>query len=108
MLLEVCVYHCLPGRLPALLNRFRTATLGLFEKHGFTPVGFFTTRIGRSAQELTYMLRWESLEQRDRCWTAFMADPEWIAARTASERDGWIVDNASNQILMPTDFSPMR
>lgn len=108
MLLEMCVYRCAPGRLPALLNRFRTATLGLFENHGFEPVGFFTTKIGRSAQELTYLLRWQSLAERERCWAAFHADPDWIAARTASEQDGWIVANASNQILEPTDFSPMR
>lgn len=108
MLLEMCVYHCLPGRLPALLNRFRTSTLSLFEKHGFKPVGFFTTKIGASAQDLTYLLNWDSLEERDRCWGAFHTDPDWIAARTASEQDGWIVANASNQILAPTDFSPLR
>lgn len=108
MLLEMCVYHCLPGRLPALLDRFRGVTLELFDKHGFKPVGFFTTKIGVSHQELTWFLRWESLEERDRCWSAFMSDPDWLAARTASERDGMIVDNASNQILVPTDFSPLR
>jgi len=108
MLMEMCVYKCLPGRLPALLDRFCNATLDLFEKHGFRPIGFFTTKIGVSAQELHYFLNWNSLEERDRCWDAFHADPEWIAARTASEKDGWIVSNASNQILTPTDFSPMR
>lgn len=108
MLLEMNVYHCLPGRLPALINRFRTMTLDLFAKHGFTPVGFFTTKIGRSHQELTFMLRWDSLAQREECWSAFMADQDWLAARTASEADGMIVDNASNQILVPTDFSPMK
>lgn len=108
MILEICVYRCLPGRLPALLNRFRTATLGIFEKHGFEPVGFFTTVIGSSAQELHYFLKWDSLADRERCWTSFHADPDWIAARTASEQDGWIVVNSTNQILAPTDFSPLR
>lgn len=106
MLLEMCVYHCLPGRVPALMDRFRTVTLDLFAKHGFSPAGFYTTKIGRSHQELTFFLNWQSLEERDRCWDAFMADPDWLAARTASEQDGMIVDNASNQILVPTDFSP--
>lgn len=108
MLLELSVYHCMLGRLSALENRFRTVTLDLFAKHGFTPVGFFNTKIGNSHQELTFMLRWESLEERDRCWGSFMADTDWLAARTASEEDGMIVDNASNQILVPTDFSPMK
>lgn len=108
MILELCVYRCLPGRLPALLNRFETATLEMFAKHGFKPHGFFTSVIGPSAQELTYMLLWDSLAERERCWESFMADPEWLAARTASEEDGWIVVNASNQILKPTAFSPLR
>src|ERR1700749_3182087 len=107
MLVEMSVYHCLPGRLPALLERFRSVTLGFFSKHGFKPLAFFTTKIGRSHQELTFMLAWDSLEGRDRAWNSFMADPDWLAARTASEQDGWIVDNASNQILVPTDFSPL-
>lgn len=106
MLLEMCVYHCLPGRLPALAERFRTVTLGFFEKHGFTPAGFYTTKIGQSHQEMTFFLKWKSLEEREHCWNAFMSDEGWLAARTASEKDGMIVDNASNQILVPTDFSP--
>jgi hypothetical protein len=108
MLVEMCVYHCLPGRLPVLLDRFRQTTLALFEKHGFKPLGFFTTKIGRSHQELTFMLGWDSLEERDRVWGTFMVDEDWLSARTASEQDGMIVDNASNQVLVPTDFSPMR
>ncbi|WP_028710517.1 NIPSNAP family protein [Paracoccus pantotrophus] len=108
MIVELCVYRCLPGRMPALLKRFETATLGLFAKHGFKPHGFFTSVIGPSAQELTYMLLWDSLAERERCWDSFMADSEWTAARTASEADGWIVVNAGNQILKPTAFSPLR
>ncbi|GGB27226.1 NIPSNAP family protein [Allosediminivita pacifica] len=108
MILELCVYRCLPGRLPALMNRFESSTLDLFAKHGFTPHGFFTTMVGRSAQELTYMLLWDSLDQREKCWHSFHHDPDWIAARTASEADGMIVVNASNQLLQPTPFSPLR
>jgi hypothetical protein len=108
MILEMCVYRCVPGRLPALLNRFETATLRLFEKHGFKPHGFFTTVIGPSAQELTYFLIWDSLADREKCWQAFHADPEWIAAFDESVKDGIIVENAANQILKPTAFSPLR
>jgi hypothetical protein len=108
MILELCVYRCAPGRLPALLKRFETVTMEMFAKHGFKPHGFFTTVIVPSAQELTYMLIWDSLAEREKCWDSFHHDPEWIEARTASEEDGWIVVNASNQILAPTAFSPLR
>ena len=81
MIYETRVYRCLPGRLPALLKRFETITLKLWEKHGIKQAGFFTTLVGQSNHELTYMLAWESLAEREKKWTAFMTDPEWIAAR---------------------------
>ncbi|MGJ4939053.1 NIPSNAP family protein [Bradyrhizobium sp. HKCCYLS1011] len=108
MIYESRVYHCVPGRLPALLKRFETVTLKLFEKHGIRPVGFFTTLIGESNQELTYFLAWESLAERESRWTAFATDPEWLAARAKSEEDGQIVANIVSQLLTPTAFSAMR
>ena len=81
MIYETRVYRCLPGRLPALLKRFETITLKLWEKHGIRQAGFFTTLVGESNQELTYLLAWESLAERDKKWNAFQADPEWITAR---------------------------
>ncbi len=108
MIYESRIYHCIPGRLPALLKRFETVTLKLFEKHGIRPVGFFTTLIGESNQELTYFLAWESLAEREIRWTAFTTDPEWLAARAKSEEDGQIVANITSQLLTPTAFSAMR
>ncbi len=85
MIYEMRVYRCVPGRLPALLKRFENTTLKLWEKHGIKQAGFFTTLIGESNQELTYMLAWESLADREKKWNAFQSDPDWIAAR-AQER----------------------
>ncbi len=108
MLYELRVYHCLPGRLPALLRRFETVTIQLFEKHGIRQVGFWTVSIGESNQDLIYILQWESLAQRDKCFAAFQADPEWIEARRKSEQDGPLVASISNNIMTPTAFSAMR
>ena len=108
MIYETRVYRCLPGRLPALLKRFETITLKLWEKHGIKQAGFFTTLVGQSNHELTYMLAWESLAEREKKWTAFMTDPEWIAARAKTEEDGQIVGNIANQLLMPTAFSAVK
>ncbi len=46
MIMEMRVYRCLPGRLPALMKRFDTLTLKLWDKHGIKQAGFFTTLIG--------------------------------------------------------------
>jgi hypothetical protein len=108
MIYETRVYRCLPGRLPALLKRFETITLKLWEGHGIKPVGFFTTLVGESNQELTYILAWESLADREKKWNAFASDPAWLAARAKTEEDGQIVGNIANQLLVPTAFSAMR
>jgi hypothetical protein len=108
MIYEMRVYRCVPGRLPALLNRFETVTLKLFEKHGIRPSGFFTTLVGESNQSLTYLLAWETLAEREARWTAFATDPVWLSARAESEKDGQIVENIANSFLAPTAFSAMR
>ena len=108
MIYEMRVYRCVPGRLPALLKRFETITLKLWEKHGIRPTAFFTTLVGQSNQELTYFLAWESLAERERKWAAFQADPDWVAARAKTEADGQLVDNIVNQLLAPTGFSALK
>ena len=108
MIHELRIYHCVTGRLPALLKRFDTVTLKLWEKHGIRQAGFWTVAIGESNQDLYYMLEWESLAEREEKWTAFSADPEWIAARAKSEEDGPIVASLGNQILQPTSFSAVK
>ena len=108
MIHELRIYHCIPGRLPALLKRFETKTLKIWEKHGIRQAGFWTTVIGASSVALYYMLAWESLAEREQTWGAFMADPEWIAARTDSEKDGLIIAKVTNEILQPTSFSSVR
>jgi len=105
---ELRVYRCVPNRLPALLKRFETKTLALWEKHGIRQAGFFTTMIGESNQELIYLLAWESLAEREKKWSAFIADPEWKAAREETEKDGAIVATLANSILQPTAFSSVR
>ena len=108
MIYELRIYDCLPGRLPALLRRFTDHTLALWEKHGIRQAGFFTTLVGESNQRLTYFLAWESLAEREKKWTAFTTDPDWLKARDESERDGQIVANVTNQLLTPTAFSSVK
>jgi hypothetical protein len=105
---EMRVYHCLPGRLPALLNRFETITLGFFERYGIRQAGFWTTLVGESSATLTYMLAWESLAEREQKWNAFATDPDWVAKRTETEREKPIVASISTQFLTPTSFSSVK
>jgi hypothetical protein len=108
MIYELRIYNCIPGRLPALLKRFEATTLEMWKRHGIRQVGFWTTLIGESNQNLTYMLVWDSLADREKKWNAFQADQEWITKRADSERDGQIVANISSQFLVPTAFSGLK
>ncbi|KQX01825.1 NIPSNAP family containing protein [Massilia sp. Root418] len=108
MMYEMRVYHCAPGRLPALNQRFTDVTLALFRKHGIEQAGFFTTVVGASNQALTYLLKWENMAEREAKWNAFASDPEWLAARAASEADGVIVERIENSFLAPTAYSAVR
>ena len=108
MIYELRVYHCVPGRLPDLIKRFDTITLPLWKKHAIHQAGFWTTLVGPSNQDLTYMLKWESLDERTKRFARFGADPEWLAGRAETEKNGPIVASITNTILQPTTFSSVK
>lgn len=108
MIIEMRVYHCAPGRLPALNDRFQNITLGFWEKYGIRQVGFFTTLVGGSNQTLTYLLQWDSLAEREAKWNAFVSDADWLAKRAATEAEAIIVERIENSFLAPTAYSAMR
>jgi hypothetical protein len=108
MIYELRIYHCVPGRLPDLIKRFDTLTLPLWKKHGIQQAGFWTVTIGPSNQDLYYMLKWESLDDRAKRFAGFQADPEWISGRAETEKNGQIVASITNTILQPTGFSSVK
>ena len=107
---ELRTYTVLPGRLPALHKRFAEHTMKLFEKQGMRNEMYWgPTDDARKDNTLIYVLSHESQDAADRSWKAFVADPEWIKARDASEADGKILAKAPERVYMKlTDFSPSR
>lgn len=109
MIYELRIYHCVAGRLPALLKRFETTTLELWQRHGIRQAGFWTVLVGDGGnQDLHYLLAWESLAERETKWNKFASDPEWLTKRAESERDGPIVASIRNMFLQPTAFSAVN
>ena len=105
MLYELRIYECVPGRLAVLHERFRNVTRRMFEKHDITVVGYWVDVVGES-NRLVWMIRWESMADRETKWNGFASDPEWLAARAKSEESGPIVARVRNSFLQPTDYSP--
>ena len=105
MLYESRIYHTVPGRLPALNDRFAKHTMDFFKKHGIGMLGFWTDDIGTS-NKLTYILTFDSMADREVKWSAFGADPGWHQVRAQTEADGPIVAHVENAFLRLTPYSP--
>jgi hypothetical protein len=106
---ELRVYHCFPGRLPALQARFRDHTIRIFNKHHMTSVAYWTPQDPATKDNtLIYILAHESRESATKSWADFRTDPEWQQVAKASEADGKIVEKVDSTFMDPTDYSPMK
>ena len=106
MIYELREYYCVAGRLPALIERFSAHTIPVWRRLGICPVAFFTTYVGPSSSRLTYLLAWGSLADRERAWSEFLADPEWLAIRARTEASGPLVDFVENRLLQSCVMPP--
>ena len=106
---EMRTYYAHPGKMSALHARFRDHTVKLFEKHGMTAIGFWSPIDKTEAEEMmVYLLAYPSKEAADKSWKDFVADPDWIKAKAASEKDGPLVKDVKRKFLSPTDYSKLK
>jgi len=111
---ELRTYTTTPGNLPLLLERFRSHTTALFAKHGMTNLFYWTLGPAQKDADITliYLLAHASQDAAKVSFGAFRADPEWIAAKKASEEKGGgsltIPDGVKSVFMQATDFSPTR
>lgn len=109
---ELRIYTTLPGRLPALNKRFADHTTKLFEKHGMKNGMYWVptedSRNARKENTLIYVVSHESQEAAEKSWKDFVADPDWVKARDASEKDGKIVEKVERVFMTLTDYSPVK
>jgi hypothetical protein len=97
---EIREYTTVPGRMPALVKRFKDHTLQIFERMGMEVTFISLTELGDdSNNELVYVMRWDSYEDMAAKWAAFGADPEWRERRAESEAEGPIVARISRRVL---------
>jgi hypothetical protein len=105
MLHELRIYHAVPGKLPAINERFAKHTMGFFKKYGIGMLGFWTDEIGIS-NRLTYIVSFDSMADREQKWGAFQADPGWLQVRAETEAQGPLVAYVLNSFMRLTPYSP--
>jgi hypothetical protein len=108
---ELRIYHLHEGKLPLILDRFRTKEVKIFERLGMHKVAFFTptdeTTNAETASTLIYIMRHDSREAARQSWARFKVDPEWIAVKTETEKDGPFNIKNESTFMKLTDFSPI-
>jgi hypothetical protein len=88
------------------IEMFDQGEISIFRRTGLKPVFFGETLIGTKLPNLTYMLVFENMAERDRNWGTFAADPEWKKlSTTPGYTDAEIVTNISSVFLRPMPYS---
>lgn len=83
MLAELRHYTITPGKTEELLAQFRDLSLPLFDRHGIGVHGPWLRDLTKGRQ-LVYILEFADEADRERRWTAFRNDPDWVAAQRAN------------------------
>jgi hypothetical protein len=104
---ELRIYHLNEGKQPLIVERFRSKERPLLERHGMSSVAFWVpTDEPLAGRTFVYILRHKSRADADASWAKFRADPDWIALKAESEKDGPFVKQYDITFLKLTDFSP--
>jgi hypothetical protein len=112
---ELRTYMCPdPSKHAALMQRFHDHTMKLFEKHGMHNIVYWIPdKEPESQQRLVYFLAHKSQEAAKASFAGFRADPDWLAAKKASEETAGgsltVKENGVvSEFLVPTEYSPLR
>jgi hypothetical protein len=112
---EMRTYTTPPNKLDALHARFRDHTMKLFSKHGMSHLAYWTPIDADkgAGTKLIYILAHDSKQAGLASFGAFRADPEWIQAKAASEKDGSLTiephsEGVKSVYMKAADFSPIQ
>jgi hypothetical protein len=113
---ELRTYTASAGNLGALDSRFRDHTIKLFSKHGMQNLAYWHLMSDQKGanNKLIYLLAHKSKDAAAESFKAFRADPDWVAAKEASEKKagGSLTEGGlagvKSEFLKPTDYSPTK
>ena len=112
MIFEFRFYDCTPGRLAEEAARMHEVAIAgekgddgpsLFDQYDIPrPLGAWTSISGARLPIFGYILGWDSLDRRDRCFPKFWADPRWAAVRERTDDGSPMVDHIENWLMAPS------
>jgi hypothetical protein len=112
---ELRTYTCpSPEKLFCLHERFREHTMKLFAKHGMENLIYWKPMDGELCDvQLVYLLSHKSEAAAKESFAAFRSDPDWLAAKKASEEKAGgsltVKENGVvSEFLEATEYSPLR
>jgi len=90
-------------------ERFAGPETKIFHRSGIHPILYADTIFGPELPNLTYLIPFASLAEREKAWDAFATDPEWLKARDESiARGGQIVNYNNISLWRATAYSPIQ
>lgn len=91
------------------ITMFNQEEIKIFRDSGFAPVFFGEGMIAPRLPHLTYLVGFDNMAAREKCWDAFRTNPDWARVRV---KPGWTdaeaVSNSIASFLRPTAFSEIR
>jgi len=88
------------------IEMFNTGEIAIFRKVGLNPVFFGETVAGSAMPNLTYMLGFDNMGEREAAWKRFGGDPDWQKLRAIPDyADKKILSNITNIFLKPLSCS---
>jgi NIPSNAP len=107
------IYHAVPGKVPALEERFRSASQ-LQAKHHLDVIGYWVPTDSTSgntdpafANTFVYLVAHANQEDAKKNWDTFHSDPAF-QEYVKSERSEKLIEGVDSTFMRPTDYSVMK
>lgn len=105
-LFDLRIYHAVPGKVPALVERFGDAT-SLFEKHRLEVVGYWVADDPAWKDTFVYLVAHRNRDEAKKNWDSFHADPAFQKYRDAEKAEK-LIEKDDHIYMRPTEYSQMR
>jgi len=103
------IYHAVPGKVPALEERFRSASQ-LQVKHNLDVIGYWVPTDNTDpafANTFVYLVAHANQEDAKKNWDAFHSDPAF-QEYVKSERAEKLIEGVDSTFMRPTAYSAMK